>query len=64
MDLPLISAVTNPSSWTEVALALLNVVQTIALAYLAADRHAVRHARSSGYGTRATDAAQQPKRNG
>lgn len=46
----------NPSSWTDVVLASLNVVQTIALAYLAADRHAVRAARAQGRGTRATDA--------
>lgn len=45
----------NPSSWTDVALALLNVAQTVALAYLAADRHHVRQARSQGLGTRHTD---------
>jgi hypothetical protein len=59
-----IGQVVDASSWVDVALAMLNVVQTIALAYLAADRHSIRAARSQGYATRATDGAQHPKRNG
>jgi hypothetical protein len=45
----------TPTDWPGVVLACLNVVQTIALAYLAADRHAVRAARSQGLGTRVGD---------
>lgn len=48
------------NSWTDVALAMLNVVQTIALAYLAADRHAVRAARAGGGLTRASDPPANP----
>lgn len=51
----MIAAAASSGGWTEVALALLNVLQTIALAYLAADRHAIRSARSAGFATRATD---------
>jgi hypothetical protein len=50
-----ISAATATGGWTDVALALLNVLQTIALAYLAADRHSIRSARAAGHGTRLTD---------
>jgi hypothetical protein len=39
----------------DVLLALLNVVQTVALAYLAADRHTVTRARMSGLSTRRDD---------
>jgi hypothetical protein len=39
----------------DVALALLNVIQTVALAYLAADRAQLRSQRAHGLGTRATD---------
>lgn len=53
----MIGAAITSSSWTEVALAMLNVIQTVALAYLAADRHAVRQARANGHGTRSTDPA-------
>lgn len=58
----MIAGAVGTGGWTEVALALLNVVQTIALAYLAADRHAIRAARAAGQGTRATDppASSQP----
>jgi hypothetical protein len=55
MDVLTLADELNPSSWVDVALAMLNVVQTVALAYLAADRHSVRAARSQGQLTRATD---------
>jgi hypothetical protein len=42
----------------DVLLALLNVVQTVALAYLAADRHTVTRARMSGLSTRRDDPPQ------
>jgi hypothetical protein len=51
-----IAAAAQSGGWTEVALAMLNVLQTIALAYLAADRHAIRQARAAGRGTRVEDA--------
>lgn len=54
MDVLTVTAGTG-SSWVDVALALLNVIQTVALAYLAADRHAIRQARAQGLGTRADD---------
>jgi hypothetical protein len=43
------------ASWYDVALALLNVLQTVALAYLAADRHATQALRKQGYLTRRDD---------
>jgi hypothetical protein len=39
----------------DLGLALLNVLQTVALAYLAADRHNVTRARKQGYRTRSDD---------
>ena len=44
------------ASWTEVASAALNVFQTLALAYLAADRHSLNSMRKQGQLTRASDA--------
>jgi hypothetical protein len=47
-------------SWFDVALAALNVMQTVALAYLAADRANVRAARSRGLATRRDDPPPPP----
>jgi hypothetical protein len=41
--------------WLTFALAALNALQTILLAYLAADRASVRAMRAKNLGTRATD---------
>jgi hypothetical protein len=43
----MLAQVLTEQTWPSVALAFLNVVQTVALAYLAADRHAVRSARNA-----------------
>jgi hypothetical protein len=45
----------SPDSWLSVVTTALNVFQTLALAYLAADRHNVNQARRQGQGTRVTD---------
>jgi hypothetical protein len=45
----------SPESWFSFATTALNVFQTLALAYLAADRHNVNQARRQGQGTRVTD---------
>lgn len=50
----LLQAVSDDPTVT-IALAVLNVVQTVCLAYLAADRHVVNSKRRSGRLTRATD---------
>lgn len=50
----------NATDWAGVVLAFLNVLQTVALAYLAADRHAVRSARNAGQLTRSTDPPASP----
>jgi hypothetical protein len=42
-------------SWYDLVLAALNVLQTVALAYLAADRHQMMAARRQGMGTRRDD---------
>jgi hypothetical protein len=48
-------AVTDSGTWYGVVLAALNVVQTVALAYLAADRHRITTARKVGLRTRHED---------
>jgi hypothetical protein len=50
----MLDAVTQDPTVT-IALALLNVIQTVCLAYLAADRHSVNTKRRQGTGTRSTD---------
>lgn len=43
------------TSWADIANNLLNVLQTIALAYMAADRHSVNTLRKRGLPTRRDD---------
>jgi hypothetical protein len=50
----MLDAVTQSPTVT-IALAVLNVVQTVCLAYLAADRHTVNTLRKQGQLTRASD---------
>lgn len=50
----LLSAAAN-DDWFTVMTAFLNVLQTVALAYLAADRHTVNALRRQSVGTRSGD---------
>jgi hypothetical protein len=50
----LLETVTD-GSWFGFLNALLNTLQTVALAYLAADRHVTTRMRNAGVGTRSTD---------
>jgi hypothetical protein len=52
----------SQESWISVVLAALNVLQTLALAYLAADRQRTRAARKKGRGTREDDPPQATAR--
>lgn len=50
----------SQSDWLTFALAALNGLQTVLLAYLAADRHVIRQARAQGMGSRRTDPPSAP----